>query len=138
MGREQDESEIHLEKKGYKPMIDMQTCPRRMGEMGPWEYKENLDKWERRGNDRTCSFCGSLHPADFEAVLERVIADDKCSISLSDKSYKVYINRPEIHNASEGAIKYYKQHNYTDPDDIARIEPLFVQAVELSQKRRRG
>lgn len=117
-------------------MTDKQTCPRRMGEMGPWEHKENLDAWQQVGSDRVCSFCGSLHPADFEAVLKRVIEDKKCSISLSDKSYKVYVNRPEIRNASEGAIKYYKQHNYVDADDIARIEPLFIQAVNLSKSRR--
>lgn len=26
-------------------MSEKQTCPRRMNEMGPWEYKENLDHW---------------------------------------------------------------------------------------------
>jgi hypothetical protein len=107
-----------------------------MGEIGPWEYKENIDAWEYVGNDRVCSFCGSLHPADFEQVLNRVISDDSCSISQSDKSYKVYINRPGIRNAHDGAIKYYKQHNYTAQEDIDRIEPLFAQAVELSAKRR--
>lgn len=116
--------------------MDRQTCPRRMSEIGPWEHKEDLDTWRQSGNDRVCSFCGSLHPADFEAVLERVIQDEKCSISLSDKGYKVYVNRPEIRNASEGAIKYYKQHNYTSADDIARIEPLFIQAANLSKSRR--
>lgn len=25
--------------------MEQQTCPRRMGEAGPWEYKENLDLW---------------------------------------------------------------------------------------------
>lgn len=112
-----------------------QTCPRRMRELGPWEYKEGLDTWRTVGADRTCSFCGSLHPADFEAVLRRVIEDEQCTISQSDKSYKVYIYRPEIHNALEGAIKYYKQHNYTEPADIERIEPLFAQAIEVSRQR---
>jgi hypothetical protein len=114
---------------------EAQTCPRRLGEVGPWEYKENLDTWETVGSDRVCSFCGSLHPADFEAALRRVVTDEQCSIMLSDKGYKVYINRPEVHNASEGAIKYYKQHNYVDPADIERIEPLYVEAVKLSLKR---
>lgn len=27
--------------------LEPQTCPRRMGEMGPWECKEGLDHWER-------------------------------------------------------------------------------------------
>lgn len=27
--------------------LEPQTCPRRMGEMGPWEYKPLLDHWER-------------------------------------------------------------------------------------------
>lgn len=119
-------------------MTDKQTCPRRMREMGPWEYKEGLDTWELRGHDRVCSFCGSLHPAEFEAFLTRIVADEQCSVSLSNKGYKIYINRPETRNASEGAIKYYKQHNYTNADDIARVEPLFVQAVNLSRERRGG
>jgi hypothetical protein len=115
---------------------EIQTCPRRMSEVGPWKYAENLDSWRHVGNDRVCSFCGSLHPADFEAVLQRIISDERCSVSLSDKGYKIYINRPEVRNASEGAIKYYKQHNYTDANDIARIEPLFLQAASLSRERR--
>lgn len=27
--------------------LEAQACPRRMGEMGPWEYKEGLDHWTR-------------------------------------------------------------------------------------------
>lgn len=27
--------------------LEAQTCPRRMGEMGPWEYEPLLDHWER-------------------------------------------------------------------------------------------
>lgn len=118
-------------------MSGKQTCPRRIREIGPWEHKEGLDRWNKTGADRTCSFCGSLHPEDFEHVLERVIADPSCRIDHSDKSYKIYIHRPEIKNGGEGAIKYYKQHNYTDAADIARIEPLFAQALKLSRERSR-
>lgn len=27
--------------------VEQQTCPRRMNDMGPWEYKEGLDWWVR-------------------------------------------------------------------------------------------
>src|SRR5215207_8509673 len=110
-----------------------QTCPRRMQEWGPWEYKEELDEWRVEPNgDRTCSFCGSLHPEDFEKVCQQVLADDTTWIEQSDKPYKVYIHRKGIHNASEGAIKYYKPHNYTDEAAIARMVPLFERAIHSS------
>ncbi len=37
------------------------TCPRRMGEFGPWEHEGGLDVWV---ND-CCSFCGSVSPQKF-------------------------------------------------------------------------
>lgn len=114
--------------------MEKQTCPRRMNEWGPWDREPGLDEWRIEPNgDRTCSFCGSLHPADFEKVLEQAIADETTRIEQSDKSYKVYIHREGITNASEGAIKYYKQHNYPDQVDIDRIAPKFVAAIGASR-----
>lgn len=115
---------------------ERQTCPRRIGEIGPWEYKPGLDRWLTVGEDRVCSFCGSMHPADFEQFLQRVIEDPECRLTPSTKTYKIYIDRPRVRNAGDGAIKYYQQHNYTDPDDIARIEPLFREALKVSHERR--
>ncbi len=116
---------------------EKQTCPRRMHDMGPWEYKHNLDTWQLVGGDRCCSFCGSLHPADFEQVCDQAITDETTWIEQSDKGYKVYIRRAGISNASEGAIKYYKQHNYTDETDIARMTEKFKQAMKASIEKSR-
>lgn len=112
-----------------------QTCPRRMHEIGPWEYKENLDRWVQRGPDRVCSFCGSMHPDDFEKVLDRALVDDAVRIDQSTKDYKVYIHRPEIGNAGDGAIKFYKQHIPDDPEHVTRVAPKFAKAASLSRDR---
>lgn len=82
------------------------TCPRRMTDHGPWEKKEGLDRWDKVGPDRVCSFCGSMHPDDMRAAL----SDPEAKISISDKRYKVYIRRPGILNAGMGAIKWYVWH----------------------------
>lgn len=82
---------------------ETQTCPRRMGEMGPWEHKENLDHWEtsRWGpyymatwpeqfeRPRSCSFCGSVHPDDAIRLLEQ-----EWEVEATGKSYKRYLNPP--------------------------------------------
>ena len=74
-----------------------QTCPRRMTEMGPWEREEDLDRWQERDGLRRCSFCGSMHPADFLAAIEQ-----HDEIGPTDKSYKFYVD------AHSG--KFYTQH----------------------------
>lgn len=73
--------------------MDIQTCPRRMMEFGPWEHEEGLDSWmesPRREGELTpfCSFCGSLHPGKF---LELVGAG--WCIEPTDKTYKAYLNQ---------------------------------------------
>lgn len=117
--------------------MNKQTCPRRMNEFGPWKYKENLDIWNKRGPDRVCSFCGSMHPEDFEKFLQKVIEDESLAIEHSDKSYKIYIRdfNNERNGVNKGAIKYYKQHNYTNQEDIDRIQKIYPQALEVSKQR---
>lgn len=63
------------------PMMD--TCPRRMQEIGPWEYSEGLDGFSE---DRTCTFCGSLDPGYFMDLIESGAAYDP-----TDKNYKIYL-----------------------------------------------
>lgn len=88
---------------------EKQTCPSRLNDFGPWERTENIDYWRvLPNNDRTCSFCGSMHP---DSVLEAVKQYGIQSIEQSTKSYKWYINRPGIKNASDGGIKYYRAHD---------------------------
>lgn len=93
------------------------TCPRRMNELGPWEQKEGLDRWDanRWGWDigdfshqltvpdhvgpgrqwqwpwqpRTCSFCGGVHPDDAIKLLK-----EGWHVVSTDKSYKRYLEPP--------------------------------------------
>lgn len=112
-----------------------QSCPRRMREIGPWQKEEGLDWWEQVGPDRVCSFCGSMHPEEFFAFLERVLEDDdpRVRVGRCDKDYKVYVHRPEIENATEGAIKFYKQHlNILSAEEIDRWERPFKRAMKRS------
>lgn len=72
-----------------------QTCPRRMGEFGPWSREEGQDTWmpgrslgRREAVGLSCSFCGSLHPDRFmELVREGWI------VGPTDKNYKAYLGR---------------------------------------------
>lgn len=70
-------------------MIDEQfSCPRRT--------LAGNDKWR---DDKTCAYCGSLHPNEF---LEHVIAG--AEVTPTDKNYKVYLE------TREGPRKFYFQH----------------------------
>lgn len=70
------------------------------------------DWWRWTGKDRTCSYCGSCHPEDFEKFLKRVVDDPDIhvTVSMADGCHKVYLNRPGVINASCGAIKFYGYH----------------------------
>jgi len=91
---------------------DYHTCPYRMGDLEPWERKENLDRWNKRNKDKVCSFCGSWHPEEFLAFLDKVISTkaEENRIEISDKKYKIYVTRPGILNAGEGTIKFKTHH----------------------------
>jgi hypothetical protein len=106
----------------YKPVLrldEKHTCGRRMDGLGPWEHEEMLDYWEMRGDDKCCSFCGSLHP---DRVIELLKERGSGILEPSTKSYKWYLNRPEIPNASFGGIKYYRQHD--TPGFIEKINQI--------------
>lgn len=73
-------------------MADIQTCPRRIMEMGPWDKAEGIDDWRespRRDGEVTpyCSFCGSLHPGKFLALIAQ-----GWSVGPTDKNYKAYLH----------------------------------------------
>ncbi len=63
--------------------------------------------WNKVGEDRVCSICGSMHP---DEVIE-LIRTGKAKYEGSTKSYKMYISRKEVPNASFGGIKYYRNHD---------------------------
>jgi len=88
----------------------VQTCPARMNSVGPWECAEGLDRWEFRGQDLVCSFCGSMHPARFrELVLLAGQVDSPIQITAG-KAGKFYISQPSVPNATVGGIKFYTYH----------------------------
>jgi hypothetical protein len=113
----------------FKDLVDElpepMTCPRRAEngmdrDNGPFKNSGNgLDRWQKfkSNGDRVCSYCGSLHPEDFFALVKACAETDAevpyetaTRIEPSDKGYKVYVHRPGVHNAHDGGIKFYKQH----------------------------
>lgn len=103
-------------------MTDIQTCPRRMTEPGPWEQREGMDEWLERPHNASgvapvCSFCGSLHPGKFLELAAR-----GWMVEPTDKRYKAYLHQvlqgPERTSASGEPLpplltksaKFYYQH----------------------------
>lgn len=101
------------------------------------------DRWQRfkSTGDRVCSYCGSLHPEDFLALVKRCAESDPLAeynsvveIEQSDKGYKIYIHQPGVRNAHEGGIKFYTQHLphlFVTPQQ----EQEFVKARAVSAQR---
>lgn len=105
----------------YRPTVktgEKHLCPQRMP--GPWNHVPEHDEWEIRGDDKCCSYCGSLHP---DRVLELVKQYGPSVIEATDKSYKWYVNRNNIPNASFGGIKYYRHHD--TQEFIDKLNELF-------------
>ncbi len=126
MGTSQGENQISIN--GYIPRIkleEIQTCQRRMKDFGSWERKENLDKWEMRGDDKCCSFCGSIHP---DRVIELIKLHGLGIVEPSTKQYKWYIHQKNVPNASYGGIKYYRYH------DTPEFIKEYNEVVDLSKK----
>lgn len=124
------------------PEGETQTCPKRMVEWGPWERKEELDAWVKRGDDRVCSFCGSIHPQELLKICKQV---NGLNIFLERKGsqgpiQKIYIFRDDVANASEGAIKFYTIHLYSFPKEqletaTRKIEKALILSKAYEQER---
>jgi len=127
----------HAKKDTGSSEITHMTCRSRMEQRGPWEYREGLDTWEYSPNgDRICSFCGSLHPDDFMELVRQAAeggAEEVVEIEPSDKSYKIYVGRQSVRNASVGGIKFYTWHLPSPISDENKA--LFQQAVDNTRKR---
>lgn len=68
--------------------------------------------------DRTCSHCGSLHPADFTDIMWRYSQrEEGYTFDRTTKNYKDYGSRPGVENASQGGIKFYGNHCTPDVAD---------------------
>jgi hypothetical protein len=74
---------------------------------GITEENETPDVWSKRhGEYRTCSYCGSLHPEDFEKLVDQSIEDEgQTQIEWTSKGYKIYANNN----------KFYTQHLFIEP-----------------------
>lgn len=88
------------------PMV----CPRRLLPLTDVFKLPKEDMW--RG-DKTCSYCGSLHPDEFFKAIEEGL-----EITPTDKSYKVYVS---------GSKKFYFQHLSTDQ------QKRFIELVNAGQ-----
>lgn len=91
-----------------------QTCPRRVGQVGPWDRVEGQDSWTTghglAGQDAvgpSCSFCGSLHPDRFMALIR-----EGWIVGPTDKSYKAYLSRP-LSEEEKAERKTRWMHSFT-------------------------
>lgn len=109
-------------------------CPRSPGPDSPFHPPFNGEgsHWRAEADGtRTCSYCGSLHPEDWVDIMEHYAAGDPgYHFGTTDKSYKVYANRPGTRNAGMGGIKFYGHHapQAGTPLDL-RARAAWLQAV---------
>jgi hypothetical protein len=111
-------------------------CGRRGG-MPDFDGRGSLpepDTWDLGPDgNRTCSYCGSIHPDDLIAICRKVPTDKRYAIEGTTKSYKVYVRQPGVQNASQGAIKFYMHHAPAAPSE--EDQRLFAEAVRISNER---
>ncbi|EPR09880.1 hypothetical protein M527_07070 [Sphingobium indicum IP26] len=82
-------------------MTDRFFCPRGPGADSPFNAPFNGEAtWQE---DRTCSYCGSLHP---DVLFEQI--EKGAQFGPTDKSHKVYVHL--IDHVVRGAGKFYFQH----------------------------
>ena len=111
---------------------DWVKCP--LQPLSPvFAYSQEKFRWLREPNgDKTCEFCGSWHPDEFIDFVNQVIATDgECgTIDLNDSKDKIYINRKNVHNAGEGAIKFKLAH--LSPEYHSKFISNINQALKIS------
>lgn len=99
------------------------------------------DTWDMGPDgNRTCSYCGSIHPDDLMEICRKTIVDERYGVESTTKSYKVYVRQhkvyvrqPGVRNASEGAIKFYMHHAPEKPS--AADQQLFKNALRATAER---
>lgn len=112
---------------------EKQVCPRMAGmtRFKGW----TSDYWERLPNgDHVCSACGCWHPVEFMAYVHA-----GGQLENTDKYYKVYVRRPGVSNAAQGAIKFYTPHlDYPSGRPLADITAdIRAMNEALNSQRRR-
>lgn len=106
--------------------------PNKPAEDSPFKFGKGDDSWRSEPNgDRTCSFCGSLHPDDAIKHLKRYVetGGKEGRFSTTSKTYKVYVNGPNVKNAAEGGIKFYVWH--ADDEQLKTLNGLIPQASKI-------
>ena len=88
-------------------------CPRRIGTLADDAELSNypmIDSWDK---DDCCTFCGGVNP---EKVIELI--KEGCTITGTDKYYKIYINGKNLPRGA-GMAKVYLMH--FSPEQITKL-----------------
>lgn len=124
-----------VEEKKYQETLvgEPFLCERRHSMSGPLP---GPDRWQFVGRDRTCTYCGSLHPEDLEKIcVEAAKADSQAEVSRTDKNYKLYARWAETSNAMDGGIKFYVWHLPKDAVANESLQKKIDAAVRASDVR---
>lgn len=113
--------------------LERQTCGRKAVDYNPMSKQfPEVDFWQILPNgDPVCSYCGSLKP---ERVLE-LVKEHGVGIISPAKSYKWYVTQPNVRNAMEGGIKYYRFH---DTDEFLTELQTLVAAHQSNTEAAKG
>lgn len=104
-------------------MADQHLCPRRAeNPMGAAARLPDHDTWTKRAGQRTCSYCGSMHPDDF---LDQWEAGG--TVGPTDKDYKAYFDADGVHS------KFYFQH--LDEEQRHRFIDLYNSVADANRIR---
>ncbi len=120
--------------------IETHICPRvEEATMTFQQEAGHRATWDKIGEDRVCSYCGSLHPDDLIKICDLVINSEgkDGEVEMSTKGYKIYAKRAIVTNASIGGIKFYVQHlreRENDLEYIAMVEHKVNDAAQISNK----
>lgn len=110
----------------------MQTCPRRMELAGPWQRIENIDRWDRIGEDLRCSYCGSAHPESALAFLRRVDGLDRW-VEISKKRHKLTLRSAAQRS---GAARFYFVHAWPYESFFDEVNRAIELSYDHSNERR--
>lgn len=81
-----------------------------------------------------CRYCGSWNPAEFKEWLPQVDGLTHW-VELNDRCDKIYIHRPDIANAEQGAIKFKTAHIQGDPQLITLLNDALRTSMAYSEER---
>ncbi len=109
-------------------------CGRRLDPVFDADHREFPDTWDLGPDgNRTCSYCGSIHPDDLMVICAKTLTDRRYGVEGTDKSYKLYVRQPGVRNAGQGAIKFYQCHV---PDHPRQAEQNLLDAAMRATRER--